>query len=595
MRIILFVFTLCVALLLPTRSVAQDLYSIVSDALIGKVTIDEAQYVVEKVPSLNVPRNGKTPIYLLLDVIATTRKDSCKVAETLLFAFAKRSDFDANTRYRSLLPPLAYLIRTNYAYLGNRFDEKYISTKVIETLINKGATINSYNTDGTSLMAFARATKNEELQQFLIHGNIDLGHVAQSGLSEIDNILDDGNFVLLQQVIAKNPNIINVSVIRSDLVKLRAKKEMYDYLAKHCADQVSNYDELMLYMQKFSDKKDVIRGKYEQMVQKELALASSFDDVMNVADRYKETLAIVEDRKRWYYSIDCKQVSEIYEQALSQIRNGGSELIDTSDICVRFIKRYAETYRYDPECQLAMARTVDDYIAVTKSLQLSLTHKYWRIAEAGVLETFLLQAATGTPYSYYFEKDRALLDQNLMKRSVSIVNADSHVKEFQAYYHTIKVRVEKRFEQFQAGLREQLLAYTKAQGKIDRALQSMAEEQYAQNKREKEMKRLQAMEIERLDTEVEAMRVPHYSVFHEWEEYLSLGGIVDAITRNSIDQRMTVKFKNGNYGTIGRNVKERNYVAMSSGEWYTNLSDAITAEYVYLVYDRKIRQKGRIK
>ena len=111
------------------------LHTAIEQTLAGRMTVAACKDTIASAKSVKDPYGGKTPIYLVLDYLATHKKQECGNAEQLLSAFISRPDFDINLRYSSLLPPMAYLIRTNYDFLGGRFSPEYISNNVLILMI----------------------------------------------------------------------------------------------------------------------------------------------------------------------------------------------------------------------------------------------------------------------------------------------------------------------------------------------------------------------------------------------------------------------------------------------------------------------------
>ena len=77
----------------------SDVYAAVENALTGKLAVSEACQSI-KSGDTGAPYGGKTPIYLVLDYLATHPKQQCKVAEQLLGAFIDKQGFDVNSLCR---------------------------------------------------------------------------------------------------------------------------------------------------------------------------------------------------------------------------------------------------------------------------------------------------------------------------------------------------------------------------------------------------------------------------------------------------------------------------------------------------------------
>lgn len=231
----------------------SDVYAAVENALTGKLPASDACQSI-KTGDTGAPFGGKTPIYLVLDYLATHPKQECGVAEQLLEAFIGKQGFDVNNRYSTLLPPLAYLIRSNYEFLGGRFSADYLSDEVLRRLIEAGASVNTYNSDGATLMNFAIDTSNRYLQSYFISQGIDLRHADEKGNDAIHHTIEQGDVVLLKKMIAENGVTVDVNSFHNDTKQLfKNHPEMYSYLAAECAMHATNYADLRLFRQRFDD------------------------------------------------------------------------------------------------------------------------------------------------------------------------------------------------------------------------------------------------------------------------------------------------------------------------------------------------------
>ena len=316
--------TLKCAIKTGARRMKSLLYDAVERTLAGQVSPDVPAVVLQAGASFTTAFEGKTPIYLVLDYLARHKKSECATAEQLLQSFVERSDFDANMRYRSLLPPLAYLIRENYQFLGNRFSADYISDNALRTLIEHGASINTYNTDGGTLMAFATATNNEYMQSYIIGNGIDLTHADQSGNDDIYRTIDAGNLPLLRQMIERAHVKVDINTLKNNTADVRQRySELYDFLATHCARQAQGYDEVTLFRQRFDDKKPLVQQKYETLAEAEAKGATSFAHFMRVQERYPGTESLLNGRKLEIYHGDCSQLAALYQRTV-QVAEAGA-------------------------------------------------------------------------------------------------------------------------------------------------------------------------------------------------------------------------------------------------------------------------------
>lgn len=571
-----------------SSSKPSKLYMAISLALEGKMTLQEAKSAVAEANNLTDAFDGKTPIYLLMDFIATHPTDSCAIAESLVEVFSEREDFDASLRYRDLMPPLTYLIRENYTFLDNSFKKGYISSKVIKLLVKKGASINSYNKDGSSLMSFARETQDTELQDFILGKGIDLTHNAENGKDDIYKVIEEGDVALLKKIISNNNTKVDVTTINNNLDKLVANKEMYETLASHCANHVSNYDELILFLQKFKEKKELVAQKYQEFAKNEMMNAKSFDDVIAISKRYPDATSLIKEHKQYWYKKDCSRLLHSYELLLSHARNGSKEVLPEDDYPTQFIECYGNKYNFDPENKLWIAKESSAYRNTVLAMNIDLTRSYWEQEKASnILDLLINTAVSGTSYRNKFDTQIALYDKKLMESCMTNLSKESSVKEFQSYYTRIKDSATERYKIFTFRLKAQTKAYDDAV-----AMDTNAKQQYEAERRYK--KEVEKARDQELELTIEKMSLPDYTVTQDWTDirFSDLKTAFVGVFGHNSDRAMKIRFKDHKDGWIGYLKNKKSYIAGGTGIYYNNLVDAIIAEYAYRIYG-KIRKKGK--
>jgi hypothetical protein len=273
----------------PIISPIPLFYDAVEKTLQGACSTAMCWEIVNAGCDLNVPYEGKTPIYLILDFIATHSKDQCGNAEQLLIILLARSDLDVNLRYKSLLPPMAYLIRENHRFLG-RFDKNYISDNVLKSLIDKGTSVNTYDDEGNSLMSFAidtdntylsdyfikqgitltkkNAGKKDALYQSIVNQNIEI--IKQITATDegqkmlrtdyLNQAISIGNFEIVKLICEKGVEItLNTLTVKPDII--RQNPELYNYLTKLFAKQANTLSDAILFIKTFEDKFALMKDK----------------------------------------------------------------------------------------------------------------------------------------------------------------------------------------------------------------------------------------------------------------------------------------------------------------------------------------------
>ncbi|MDR2764022.1 MAG: hypothetical protein LBB90_03220 [Tannerella sp.] len=235
-------------------------YDAVERTLKGDCPVEMCRVIVDAGCEINPVFDGKTPVYLLLDYLATHPKEQCAIAEQLLNMLVSRQDFDVNYRYKSLLPPLAYLIRENYHFLG-KFDKSYLSDQVLSLLIDRGAPVNTYDNDGNSLMTFAVDTENELFQSYLLSKGIDLSRKNKTGNDALYQAVKGGQTELVKQIIHRTGFNLNIYSLPVSTDSFRMHRDTYDYIAEVCASKIESYGDITLFRSTFSDKLDLVQSK----------------------------------------------------------------------------------------------------------------------------------------------------------------------------------------------------------------------------------------------------------------------------------------------------------------------------------------------
>lgn len=402
-------------------------YEVVERFLKGESPLEMCKVVLDANCMMNAVYDGKSPIYLLMDFLATHKKTECVNAEKLLDAFMESSTFDPNLRYRSLLPPFAYLIRKNYEFCGNRFNSEYISDHVLNTFISHGASVSTYYEDGSSLMDFAMVTDNKYLQDYFIAQGINLRHSNDEGKDAVHRAIAEGNLTILKQMIEKGNVIIDIKSLTNNPTDFKKYPDMYDFIASNCATKATDYEDITLFRSKFPDKKNLVKNKYEQLASNELNKVSNFDEVIAVQKRYPDLETVMENKKQEIYRSDCNRVMSIYNEVLSMVQNGSNRKMNLAPEVNAFISTYKDKHNYDPDNKLPLLTDLKDYFTVCDAQQVSTNHSCVHFSE------------------YYFFGERTNLhepiwddndyrrDHDLLSRALSICR-NSESSDFKDFF-----------------------------------------------------------------------------------------------------------------------------------------------------------------
>lgn len=443
----------------------STLYTTVEKVLNGQMPASAAANEVSTSTLLTEPYNGKTPIYLVLDYIAHTPKTKCEEAEKLLDAFLANKSFDVNQRYSSLMPPLAYLIRENYDFLDEKFSSNYISDHVLRKLIEAGASVNTYNTDGSSLMSFAIVTNNQYLQNYFAESGANIHHTDNTGQDDLYKIIASGNLDLLKKYMNNGQAIIDIHTLKNEPSSFAQYKQMYDYLAEHCGKQANSYDDMKLYRKRFNLRKDVVEAKYQNLAQNEIDAIKTFHDIVKIESRYPD-LQFILKAKLDYYHNDCQKLAPICQQArksaaAKQVNLNGSNTVTD------FINLYGK-YNYDPDNKLPEARQTADYFQVCNALNLQLRNSYWnygrppKYSEEGhpriMNDAIHLCGSQAAPFTAFYDYAKPLLET---KNSELQTRLSDSYREYRYAYEDYLVMRRNLIEDIQKMSGEEVLAKIK--------------------------------------------------------------------------------------------------------------------------------------
>jgi hypothetical protein len=297
--------------------------------------------------------------YELLDYIATHPKTECQDAELSLVQILSRSDFDINRRYSDFLPPLAYLIRKNKEFLG-KFRTDYISDNVLKILIDKGANVNTYDNDGNSLIAFAVETENDYLTSYFISKGIDLKKKNSSGKDALYLAIESGNTPLIKQM-QNNGIKLNINTLKNEPSSFKNHTETYNYIAEVCGEKALNYEDIVLFRNKFGDKFDLVKAKYDNLAKTDAQNAVSYEDINAFNRKFPDRFEMIKAKHDNLYYTEAKQIDDAYDYITSLIKS--NKLTDISqtgnyvNICQSFLSRWKI---HDPNNKLPLAQNIID-------------------------------------------------------------------------------------------------------------------------------------------------------------------------------------------------------------------------------------------
>jgi len=554
-------------------------------ALDGRSPVDMCKAVIDAGCELDVVYEGMTPIYLVMDYIATHPKDQCERAVNVLRAYAKRKDFDANKRYRSEMPPMNYLMRRNYYFLGGKFSKEYIPDEVLTTLIAHGASVTSYTKEGASLMTFAIDTDNKYLQTYFIEHGVNLRHNDVEGNDAVHHAIEQGDLALLKKMVSNGGVNIDINSFHNDTKEVSKYPELYNYLADVCGGKAQSYQDLVLFRKRFPDKHSLVQQKYETLAQGELDNCQKFADVIVVAGRYPDLSKMTDPKKKAIYQRDSKRLNDIFQDVLDVARSANLQKAITHD---GFVAEFISTYSsYDPDVQSTIAKRINDFYDVHNGVIFRNNYVYHGRNDGFLSRLFDLD-------NPYFNMKLAKSHRDMLIKAKNIAQFSTDT-DFQPYYKVAYPELEEKLSQLINNINEQIAIYNKDAEEYNAKLaRNRAYDE--QRRAEKEAKEKEAKEKEKrirdaADEDLSTIGITYTT--GDWEQ-----GFLDSFfmkAKHESTLKMKVKYSDGSEGVIIKYPKTDNYLPSRGEGWffddtYETLYDAIAAEY-FFQHDVK-RYKG---
>lgn len=533
-------------------------------------------------------------IYSIMDYLAEHPKKDCQVAEQLLEAFVNSEGFDINKREvimgRTQLPPLAYLIRTNYTYLNGHFSADYISDNALRLLIEAGARVNTYNTDGGSLMNFAIETNNKYLQSYFVEKGINLHHEDKTGTDDVYKLISAGSVAALKKAVDVGSVTLTVENLKNDTKEIAQYPELYDYVAQQCASAAKEYSSLLTFRQRFADRKSLVQGKWEAMAQAECNASATFDNIMAAEGRFPDLTEIVGRAKLRIYKSDCAKLQKSYEKAQPYLL-GQSKDYSVDKYPMEFFHTYCEKYSYDPENKMQIAANLADFNEVLKGLTTNPHLTYWSENK------FLGLVAIGVD----IDVKRAEADQQAIAHAISIADkTKGYLDNFQSFFVSVRSDLYRIREEMKKNIERNNREYQAAFAEFKRSGGSSSSSYSSRSSSSEKTESSEDNEPPHpteSPIDIENISMPDY-------EYTDKDWIADdnpywdqiTNTPKSVYwSHKRIKFDDPEItvggAVIGRSPDGKTF-NISDGTEYTNEADAIKAQYVYFRYGKK-RETGR--
>ena len=96
---------------------------------------------------------------------------------------------------------------------------------------------------------------------------------------------------------------------------------------------------------------------------------------MKVVERYPDLPHLTNPRKLSIYRQDCQRLQAIHTKALAVAKNPSYSSVSIDDFPNEFVNIYSDSYHYDPESRLPLAREVQAFYTICAGLNFS-PHSY---------------------------------------------------------------------------------------------------------------------------------------------------------------------------------------------------------------------------
>lgn len=380
----------------------SDLYLTIERVLAGTQSVDQARGTLSSQGDLTEAYGGQTPIYLVLDFLATTPISEAKRGEDVLDILMQRSDFQINARYRDLPPALPYVLRASYTHLNSKFDVNHLSPVVVRKLLSAGASVNTRTADGASLIDYARVCSDRGLFEDLLkkgyseaYGSAKYDVLERMVLAQdrksLKTLIDQGvGKLYLSSFSGETPKIKKDVFVRDTA--------LYRYIALCCAQTTFEEKGVLLYRKTFPEYKSFVEEKYDHYA---LIRAKSVGELRSIKylDDFLESKALLRYRQHLYDSI-TRSIRESYVKVQNSLLRG--EIHPSREEWSRGWPSTLDLDYYDPDSVIKQYKFLDLVFKVEEGLNYLISSRV-RTSTQG-----LLYSIDWPDYVY-------MLDDNLLK------------------------------------------------------------------------------------------------------------------------------------------------------------------------------------
>lgn len=220
------------------------LFDVINNCIAGVCSYEMLDVVLDAKADMYTPFEGMPPLYFLLDYIAVTPKILCGTQEAILQKLIEHK-IDVKTKFRDKPAPLAYLMQRTRNYVG-KYSPLYVSDEVLKMLIEAGADINSYDSEGNNLLTFVLETQNSEMEDYLFSKGINIKGGNNSDVEPFYQAIDNNNISVVKRILETGYKC-DVRELSNRLAKLKANPEMCTIIIDHCLLQVHSWSDATLF------------------------------------------------------------------------------------------------------------------------------------------------------------------------------------------------------------------------------------------------------------------------------------------------------------------------------------------------------------
>lgn len=232
--------------------------------LMGDVGLDLVKTVLSFDPNMYSDYGGSTAFYYILDYLAETEISNSSDGLKLFHLFVSKSNFEISRRYKTLEPPLSYILSKNYNYQG-QYSHNYIADSVIESFIMQGSDVNTFDRYGNNLLLFAFAADRINLTDLLIDKGANINVQNKNGKDALYFCVKNNNLHLWNKLQESNYkfDLYNLQEMGIKEFVPMLDKPFYESLLKTCISKFSTFDDVVTFIEIFPiGIEDIFKSEY---------------------------------------------------------------------------------------------------------------------------------------------------------------------------------------------------------------------------------------------------------------------------------------------------------------------------------------------